>query len=179
MHLNPTHKLFALFCLTIPREITAYNILIQEIIAFAIYTISFVLMFTKILLLFLHCCPIVMSVWTLYMQKLVATKSATNLEQSSSHTCLTSSEQNCAEIETFWLFKKNITHSHTRNSFKQTAVNRFRHLCNPSSKRTAPEQQGEVQSDAQILELLAESSACLPPHPIQWGFRMMLSSPSC
>ena len=48
LNLNPRHKLFATFSSNIPREITAYNIFILEIIAVAVQTITLVLIFTRI-----------------------------------------------------------------------------------------------------------------------------------
>ena len=73
---NPSDKLFATFSPILSRAATAYNIIIQDIIAIAVQLLTFVLISTRDFFLFCLLSHF-FSVWTLYIQKLAATKSAT------------------------------------------------------------------------------------------------------
>ena len=96
------------------------------------------------------------------------------LELSLCHTCLTSSEKNSDDIETFWLPVKKPTHA--QQQFIQTKT--YEQV--PAHFQSVFQKDDfwatwEVQSDAQTLELLEKSSPSLPSRTAQLGFQMILA----
>ena len=63
----------------LPRAVTAYNILIQEIVAIAVQIETFVLFLILIFNVLLYCAVALPSQYEQYMQKLVSTKSGSKI----------------------------------------------------------------------------------------------------